>query len=166
MKLVKRETIFSEARCSFILCRDGAAYKISAPKMIQHRGHTVVYMLKVISILWDSSKRNCISPFFIKRQNETMWSFSEFFSNRFTQDILNQMHGCSNCTSWLDVGHYRNEMSCGVWFCGDWLMGQRRKGDSHASTAPWPGYAVAPHQQRGIDSWLSTATNRLALYSA
>lgn len=64
MKLVKRETIFSKARCSFILCRDGAAYKISAPEMIQHKGYTVVYMLKVISILWDSSKRNCISPFY------------------------------------------------------------------------------------------------------
>ena len=32
MKLVKRETIFSKARCSFILCGDGMAYEISAPE--------------------------------------------------------------------------------------------------------------------------------------
>lgn len=63
MKLVKRENIFSKARGSFILCNDGTAHKIpvlliSVPETAQHRGYTVVYMLKVISILWDSSKRN------------------------------------------------------------------------------------------------------------
>lgn len=57
MKLVKGETIFSKARCSFILCSDGTAYEISAPETTWHRGCTVACVLKVISILWIPSSK-------------------------------------------------------------------------------------------------------------
>lgn len=45
------------------------------------------------------------------------------------------MHDCENRTCWLQIGHYGNEMSCAVRFCGDWLMAQELKGDGQASTA-------------------------------
>lgn len=57
MKLVKRETIFSKARCSFILCSDGAVYKISIPETIQHRGDTVVSMFNIISLMASLQKK-------------------------------------------------------------------------------------------------------------
>lgn len=57
MKLVKRETIFSKARCSFILCGDGMAYEISAPETAWHRGYTAACVLKVTSALWIPSRK-------------------------------------------------------------------------------------------------------------
>lgn len=155
MKLVKRETIFSKARCSSILCSDRRLMKFQHQKLRDTEA-ALWPVLKVISILWIPSSKiefHC----FINLKWTSVWSFQSD-ANRDSPRYL-KSKGMIIVTVHLEIRKFqmpttyqallRNEMSCTFDFVksGLWV---RKEGVSYRPAQQfWPGYIICTTSAEG-----------------